>query len=137
MPTTPVHWHPWNEDTLRKAQRLQKPLLISIGYAACHWCHVMEHETFESIEAAEVMNTHFVNIKIDREELPDVDMLYMNAVQIMTGSGGWPLHVVAYLMAAFSGEEPISKEQVDGYPTKVVFTLPTPARKGINLCKKT
>lgn len=82
----PVHWHPWNEDTLRKAQRLQKPLLISIGYAACHWCHVMEHETFESIEAAEVMNTHFVNIKIDREELPDVDMLYMNAVQIMTGS---------------------------------------------------
>ena len=90
----PVHWQPWNEQSLRIAKDENKLMIISIGYSACHWCHVMEHESFENNEVAEVMNAHFVNIKIDREERPDVDATYMKAVQIMTGSGGWPLNVV-------------------------------------------
>lgn len=90
----PVHWKSWNEQTLQKAKGQNKLLLISIGYSTCHWCHVMEHESFESEHVAEVMNAHFVNIKIDREERPDIDAIYMNAVQIMTGRGGWPLNVV-------------------------------------------
>ncbi|MBC6997121.1 thioredoxin domain-containing protein [Cytophaga sp. FL35] len=91
----PVEWVAWNDDTLKRAQQENKPLLISIGYAACHWCHVMEHECFEDVEVAKVMNEHFVNIKIDREERPDVDHIYMDALQMMTGSGGWPLNIVA------------------------------------------
>ncbi len=91
----PVNWHPWNEQTLDKAKSENKLLLISIGYAACHWCHVMEHESFEDSLVAQVMNKNFVNIKVDREERPDVDQVYMNAVQLMTGSGGWPLNAVA------------------------------------------
>ena len=89
----PVDWQPWNKKTLEKAKKEGKLLLISIGYAACHWCHVMERESFEDLEVAEIMNAHF--IKIDREERPDVDQIYMNAVQLMTGSGGWPLNCVA------------------------------------------
>lgn len=88
----PVDWHPWNEATLAKARSLDKMLLISIGYAACHWCHVMEKESFEDVEVAAVMNKHFICIKVDREERPDVDQVYMNAVQLITGSGGWPLN---------------------------------------------
>ncbi|WP_242130729.1 thioredoxin domain-containing protein [Aestuariivivens marinum] len=91
----PVNWHPWNEQTLDKAKSENKLLLISIGYAACHWCHVMEHESFEDSLVAQVMNKNFVNIKVDREERPDVDQVYMNAVQLMTGSGGWPLNAIA------------------------------------------
>lgn len=91
----PVNWYAWGPEALAKARTENKPLLISIGYAACHWCHVMEHETFEDEEAATVMNANFINIKIDREERPDIDQLYMNAVQIMTGHGGWPLNVIA------------------------------------------
>ncbi|MDG1570986.1 thioredoxin domain-containing protein [Robiginitalea sp. M366] len=91
----PVQWLPWNEETLAKARAENKPLLISIGYAACHWCHVMERECFEENEVAEVMNAHFIPVKVDREERPDVDQIYMDALQIMTGSGGWPLNVVA------------------------------------------
>ncbi|WP_224484062.1 thioredoxin domain-containing protein [Robertkochia aurantiaca] len=91
----PVDWHPWNEETLELAKKTNKPMLISIGYAACHWCHVMEHECFEDESVARVMNEHFINIKVDREERPDVDQIYMTALQIMTGSGGWPLNVVA------------------------------------------
>ncbi|MBJ6369337.1 thioredoxin domain-containing protein [Snuella sedimenti] len=91
----PVDWHPWNENTLNKAKQENKLMLISVGYAACHWCHVMEHESFEDSLVAQVMNKNFVNIKVDREERPDVDQVYMNAVQLMTGSGGWPLNVVA------------------------------------------
>ena len=91
----PVHWQAWNEATLEKARQQNKPLLISIGYAACHWCHVMEKECFEDEEVARIMNKNFINIKIDREERPDLDHLYMSALQIMTGSGGWPLNVVA------------------------------------------
>lgn len=91
----PVGWLAWNEDTLSMARKTGKPLLISIGYAACHWCHVMEKECFEDPEVAEVMNAHFIPVKVDREERPDVDQIYMDALQIMTGSGGWPLNVVA------------------------------------------
>jgi uncharacterized protein YyaL (SSP411 family) len=89
----PVQWFPWNPAALQKAREEQKPILVSIGYAACHWCHVMERESFENADTAALMNTHFVNIKIDREERPDLDHIYMDAVQAMTGSGGWPLNV--------------------------------------------
>lgn len=91
----PVNWHAWNEKTLAKAKSENKLMLISVGYSACHWCHVMEHESFEDTLVAQVMNKNFINIKIDREERPDVDQVYMNAVQLMTGSGGWPLNAVA------------------------------------------
>ena len=91
----PVDWHPWNEATLAQAKAEKKLLLISIGYAACHWCHVMERESFEDSLVAKVMNDNFINIKVDREERPDVDQVYMNAVQLMTGSGGWPLNAIA------------------------------------------
>jgi uncharacterized protein YyaL (SSP411 family) len=89
----PVQWFPWNPAALQKAREEQKPILVSIGYAACHWCHVMERESFENADTAALMNAHFVNIKIDREERPDLDHIYMDAVQAMTGSGGWPLNV--------------------------------------------
>ena len=89
----PVDWYPWGDEALERAQREDKPILLSIGYSACHWCHVMERESFENEEIAALMNEHFVSIKVDREERPDVDEIYMNAVQIMTGSGGWPLTV--------------------------------------------
>jgi uncharacterized protein YyaL (SSP411 family) len=88
----PVNWLPFSQQAFDTAKRENKPVLISIGYSACHWCHVMEHESFEDVEVAELMNAHFVNIKVDREERSDVDMLYMQAVQIMTGHGGWPLN---------------------------------------------
>ena len=89
----PVNWHPWGDEAMQKAQQEDKPMLVSIGYSACHWCHVMEKESFEDEETAAIMNEHFVNIKIDREERPDLDHIYMDAVQAMTGSGGWPLNV--------------------------------------------
>ena len=89
----PVNWHPWGEEALEKAKKENKPILVSIGYAACHWCHVMERESFEDETTAAMMNEHFINIKIDREERPDLDHIYMDAVQAMTGSGGWPLNV--------------------------------------------
>lgn len=91
----PVNWNPWNAKTLAEAKSENKLMLISVGYAACHWCHVMEHESFEDTLVAQVMNKSFINIKVDREERPDVDQVYMNAVQLMTGSGGWPLNVIA------------------------------------------
>jgi uncharacterized protein len=89
----PVDWYPWGEEAFEKAVAEDKPVLVSIGYAACHWCHVMERESFENHETASLMNERFVNIKIDREERPDLDHIYMDAVQAMTGSGGWPLNV--------------------------------------------
>ncbi|MET0636094.1 MAG: thioredoxin domain-containing protein [Chitinophagaceae bacterium] len=89
----PVDWNPWSKQILEKAATENKPVLVSIGYAACHWCHVMERESFENEETAAFMNEHFINIKIDREERPDLDHIYMDAVQAMTGSGGWPLNV--------------------------------------------
>ncbi len=91
----PVNWEAWNPDVLERAQRENKLLLVSIGYAACHWCHVMEAECFEDEEVAKIMNERFINIKVDREERPDVDQIYMDALQMMTGGGGWPLNIVA------------------------------------------
>ncbi len=89
----PVDWYPWGKEALEVARREQKPILLSIGYSACHWCHVMEHESFENEAIAKLMNEHFVNIKVDREERPDLDQIYMNAVQMMTQHGGWPMTV--------------------------------------------
>src|SRR5436190_12642778 len=89
----PVDWYAWGEEALERARREDKPILLSIGYSACHWCHVMEHESFENEKIARAMNEKFVNIKVDREERPDLDQIYMGAVQAMTGSGGWPLTV--------------------------------------------
>ena len=89
----PVDWYPWGEEALARARREDKPILLSIGYAACHWCHVMAHESFEDEETARVMNELFVNIKVDREERPDLDSIYMQATQAMTGHGGWPMTV--------------------------------------------
>ncbi len=87
----PVEWYPWGDEALAKARSENKPILLSIGYSACHWCHVMEHESFENEEIAGLMNEHFINIKVDREERPDLDQIYMTAVQMMTGHGGWPM----------------------------------------------
>src|SRR2546426_2404758 len=89
----PVDWYPWGEEAFTRAKTEDKPVLLSVGYSACHWCHVMEHESFESKEIAEVSHRHFVNVKVDREERPDVDQIYMQAVQSLTGHGGWPMTV--------------------------------------------
>jgi len=89
----PVDWYPWGEEALTKAKVEDKPILLSIGYSACHWCHVMAHESFENVKTARLMNDNFVNIKVDREERPDLDSVYMEAVQSLTGRGGWPLTV--------------------------------------------
>ena len=89
----PVNWHPWGEEALSRAKKENKPIFLSIGYSACHWCHVMERESFEDPETAKILNRHFVPVKVDREERPDLDEIYMTAVQIMTGRGGWPLSV--------------------------------------------
>ena len=89
----PVDWYPWGEEAFAKAKSEDKPILLSVGYSACHWCHVMAHESFENEHIAALMNTLFVNIKVDREERPDVDEIYMNAVQMLTGRGGWPMTV--------------------------------------------
>ena len=89
----PVDWYPWGQEALERSAKENKPILLSIGYSACHWCHVMEHESFENDSIARVMNENFINIKVDREERPDLDQIYMSAVQMMTGSGGWPLTV--------------------------------------------
>lgn len=89
----PVDWYPWGEVALRRAREEDKPLLVSIGYSACHWCHVMAHESFENEYTARIMNEHFICVKVDREERPDIDQIYMEAVQMITGHGGWPLNV--------------------------------------------
>jgi len=89
----PVHWYPWNQEAFRKAKEQNKPIFLSIGYSTCHWCHVMEHESFENVEIAQILNDHFISIKVDREERPDIDNVYMKVVTSLTGSGGWPLTV--------------------------------------------
>jgi hypothetical protein len=91
----PVDWYAWNDESLAIAKEQNKLIIISVGYAACHWCHVMEHESFEDEEVSLVMNENYISIKVDREERPDIDNVYMNAVQLMTGAGGWPMNVVA------------------------------------------
>src|SRR4051812_7462069 len=87
----PVDWYPWGPDALAAATLLDRPIFLSIGYAACHWCHVMERESFENEATARYLNSHFVSVKVDREERPDLDQVYMAAVQSMTGGGGWPM----------------------------------------------
>src|SRR5438309_8528772 len=89
----PVDWYPCGEEALERSRVEDKPILLSIGYAACHWCHVMEHESFEDPATAELMNDRFVNVKVDREERPDLDAIYMDAVVALTGHGGWPMTV--------------------------------------------
>ena len=89
----PVDWYPWGPEALERAKSEDKPILLSIGYSACHWCHVMERESFENEAIAKLMNQYFVNIKVDREERPELDAIYMSAVQAMAGHGGWPLTV--------------------------------------------
>ena len=90
----PVNWLPWGEKAFRKANEEDKPLFLSIGYSTCHWCHVMTHESFEDREIAAILNQHFVPVKVDREERPDIDNVYMAACQAATGSGGWPLTLI-------------------------------------------
>src|SRR5690349_17571070 len=89
----PVDWYPWGPEALARARQLDRPIFLSIGYSACHWCHVMEHESFEDPEVARLLNDHFVSIKVDREERPDLDQIYMAAVQALTGQGGWPMSI--------------------------------------------
>ena len=89
----PVDWYPWGDEAFERARADDRPVLLSVGYSSCHWCHVMAHESFEDPATAEVMNRRFVNVKVDREERPDVDAIYMQAVQAMTGGGGWPMTV--------------------------------------------
>ena len=91
----PVAWYPWGKAALQRAAAEDKPLIISIGYSACHWCHVMEKESFEDDQVSGIMNEHFISIKVDREERPDIDSYYMNALQMLTGQGGWPLNMIA------------------------------------------
>jgi len=90
----PVDWYPWGSEAFEKAKREDKPIFLSSGYSTCHWCHVMEKESYEDEEVAELMNKVFISIKIDREERPDIDGIYMNVCQAMTGSGGWPLNII-------------------------------------------
>src|SRR5690606_16147354 len=90
----PVEWYPWGEEALTKARSENKLIVVSIGYSACHWCHVMERESFENNDIAAIMNQHFICIKVDREERADIDQLYMIAVQLMTNQGGWPLNCI-------------------------------------------
>ena len=89
----PVDWYPWGEEAFEKARREDKPIFLSVGYSTCHWCHVMEKESFESDDVAEILNRSFIAIKVDREERPDVDNIYIGVCQLMTGSAGWPLSV--------------------------------------------
>ena len=89
----PVDWYPWGPEALARAKAEQKPIFLSIGYSACHWCHVMEHESFENPDIARLLNEHFITIKVDREERPDLDQIYMSAVQSIAGRGGWPMSV--------------------------------------------
>jgi uncharacterized protein YyaL (SSP411 family) len=120
----PVDWYPWGDEALERARREDKPLLLSIGYSACHWCHVMERESFENEEIARLMNENFVNIKVDREERPDLDQIYMNAVQMMTGHGGWPLTIFLTpdLIPFYGGTyfPPVDRYNIPGFPRLLV-----------------
>lgn len=117
----PVDWHPWGEEAFERARRENKPIFLSIGYSTCHWCHVMAHECFENPAIAEQMNAHFINIKVDREERPDVDRVYMTYVQATTGGGGWPMSVfLTPDLKPFMGGTyfpPVDKQGRPGFPT--------------------
>jgi uncharacterized protein len=118
--TNPVDWFPWGQEALNRARAENKPIFLSIGYSACHWCHVMEHESFENPDIAAQMNEHFVNIKVDREERPDLDQIYMSAVMAMTGQGGWPMSVflTPELKPFFGGTyfPPVDSRGMAGFP---------------------
>src|SRR5215468_4802870 len=120
----PVDWYPWGEEALARARAEDKPILLSIGYSACHWCHVMERESFENQAIADLMNASFVSIKVDREERPDLDGLYMQAVQAMTGSGGWPMTVfLAPDGTPFYGGTyypPVDRANMPGFPRVLI-----------------
>jgi len=121
----PIHWQAYGEQPLNKAKELNRPIFLSIGYSSCHWCHVMAHESFENMETAKFLNDHFISIKIDREEYPDLDHYYQSACSIMTGRGGWPLSVFL---------------TPDGKPFFVGTYFPHTARQGMPVfygCPKT
>lgn len=114
----PVDWYPWGEEAIQRSRAEDKPILLSVGYAACHWCHVMEHESFEDVQTARMMNENFVNIKVDREERTDIDEIYMKAVQLMTGHGGWPMTVfLTPDLKPFFGGTYFPKEPRHGMPS--------------------
>ena len=115
----PVHWRVWGPEALAEAAAANRPILLSIGYAACHWCHVMAHETFEDPETAALMNALYVSIKVDREERPDIDALYMNALQLLGEQGGWPLTMFLTPRASPSGAAPTSR------PSRATAALPS------------
>ena len=141
--TNPVDWWPWGPEAFEEARRRNVPLLISVGYSACHWCHVMAHESFEDPDTAAVMNELFVNVKVDREERPDVDAIYMDAVQTMTGQGGWPMTVFmapdgrpffggTYYPPVRRGQMPSFGEllaAIDDAWTCLLYTSPSPRDK--------
>ncbi len=119
----PVDWYPWGKEAFKKAEEEDKPIFLSIGYSTCHWCHVMEKESFEDEEVAKLMNETFINIKVDREERPDIDQFYMNICIMVRGHGGWPLtvimtpdkkpfYVATYICNNFSCREPINSENM-------------------------
>jgi uncharacterized protein len=124
----PVDWYPWGEEALKRAKREQRPVFLSIGYSACHWCHVMERESFENPQVAEFLNKHFVSIKVDREERPDLDHIYMNAVQVLTQQGGWPMSVfLTPELEPFYGGTYFPPEDRQGLPsfTRVLVSVNT------------
>jgi len=106
----PVDWHSWNDVALNLAKSTSKPILLSVGYSSCHWCHVMAHESFEDLETAKLMNSFFINIKVDREERPDIDAYYQMSLSLMGQQGGWPLTVFfGFKHQAFLGRNLLSK----------------------------
>ncbi len=117
--TNPVNWLPWNKETLLQAKNEKKPIFLSIGYASCHWCHVMAHESFESKETAELMNQKFINIKVDREERPDLDSIFQKSLAILTGAqGGWPLSMFLDENAVpFTGGTYFPPKEMGGRPS--------------------
>ena len=129
----PVDWYPWGPAALALARREGKPILLSIGYSSCHWCHVMAHESFENADVAAQMNRLFVNIKVDREERPDLDQIYQAALQVLTGrAGGWPLTLfLAPDQTPFFGGTYFPREPRFGLPgiTQVLEDVPTPGRR--------
>jgi uncharacterized protein YyaL (SSP411 family) len=123
----PVDWYPWGREAFAEAEKQGKPLFVSIGYSTCHWCHVMEEESFEDLEIAEFINTHFIPVKVDREDRPDIDSIYMAAIQILNGNGGWPLNVFLTERG-----EPIfggTYFPPPGWGPRSIHRFPHPARK--------
>ena len=122
----PVDWYPWCDEALEKSKLEDKPILLSVGYSSCHWCHVMEKESFEDDSIAQIMNEHFVNIKVDREERPDLDYIYMSAVQSISGQGGWPMTVflTPEMRPFFAGTyfPPEDRRGMPGFP-KVLLSV--------------